>query len=232
MAHGNRIEQRRSLGASGVRVARSRQRLHAFTTVVCATAAVFCTPAFGAEQSFNTFEFTPYVGYVVGGEFEDPVDSTDRDVDEDTSWGLIFNIAADEWRHYEFLFANQSSQVEGVEPFDIDIQYLQIGGTVSSPDAERVIPYFGMTVGGARFNPDLAVLDDETKVAFSVAGGFKIPITDHIGVRFDARAFITLLDSDGDFFCASSGGAATCRIRAKSDTLLQYSAALGVVIGF
>ena len=52
------------------------------------------------------------------------------------------------------------------------------------------------------------------------------------GVRFDARAFATVLDSEGDLFCVSEGGAGTCSIRAKSDTFLQYAASLGVVIGF
>ena len=43
--------------------------------------------------------------------------------------------------------------MDGVKPFDMDVEYLQVGGTVSYPDAEHVIPYFGMTVGAARFSP-------------------------------------------------------------------------------
>jgi hypothetical protein len=89
-----------------------------------------------------------------------------------------------------------------------------------------------MTVGAARFNPDGPGLNDETKLAFSVAGGFKVPITDHIGLRFDARAFISLLDTDGNIFCVSDSEGGACAIRAKSDTLLQYSAALGLIVGF
>jgi hypothetical protein len=115
---------------------------------------------------------------------------------------------------------------------DLDVQYLQIGGTVSNPDAERVIPYFGLTVGAARFSPDAAGLSDETKLAFSIAGGLKVPITERIGLRFDARAFVSLLDTDGNIFCVSDNGVGACRIRTKSDTLLQYSAALGVTVGF
>ena len=89
-----------------------------------------------------------------------------------------------------------------------------------------------MTIGAARFSPDAVGLDDETKLAFSAGGGMRIPITDHFGVRFDARAFLTVLDSEGDLFCVSTGGAGTCAIRAKSDTFLQYSASLGVTFAF
>jgi len=222
-----------SLGDSPLRVAAVRQLLRKFVPAAVVASAFCSAPALAAEQdSYNVYEITPILGHTFGGEFEDPADSSERDIDADTSWGVIFNLAADEWRHYELLFNNQSTRVEGVTPFDIDIQYLQIGGTVSSPDAEHVIPYFGITFGAARFSPDLNGLDDETKLAFSVAGGFKVPITERIGVRFDARAYVTLLDTDGDFFCVSSGGTGTCRVRAKSDTLLQYSLALGVVVGF
>ena len=158
--------------------------------------------------------------------------NSERDLESGTGYGLIFDIAADSWRHYEFLYASQSTEVEGAAPFDLDVQYLQIGGIVSYEEAKHVIPYFGLTFGGAHFSPDAPGLDDETKVAFSAAGGVRIPITEHIGVRLDARAFITLLDTDdGEIFCVSSGGA-TCAVRAKGDTFAQYAASLGVTIAF
>lgn len=199
-------------------------------------AALLClaSPARAADEPqvhTNAWEFTPFVGYMAGGEFEDPTDNSDRDLDADNNFGLIVNSAVDSWRHYELLYTSQSTRVKGATPFDMDVQYLQIGGTVSHPDATRVIPYFGMTVGAARFSPDAAGLDDETKIALSVAGGFRVPITDHFGVRLDLRAFVTVLDTDGDLFCVSDGGV-TCNIAAKSDTFLQYSANLGVTVGF
>lgn len=184
------------------------------------------------SDDYKKWEITPYLGYMAGGEFEDPTTSTDRDLDQDTNFGIIFNAAVDQWRHYELLYTKQSTQVDGTVPMDLDVEYLQIGGTVSSVDAERVIPYFGMTVGAARFSPDQSGLDDETKLAFSIAGGFKVPITEHIGVRFDARAFVSLLDTDGNIFCVSDEAGGTCAIRAKSDTFFQYSAGLGLIVAF
>lgn len=185
-----------------------------------------------AENDYKRFEITPFAGYMAGGEFEDPTTNAERDLEEDTTYGVFVDIAAESWRHYEILFANLDSEVDGTTPFDMGVQYLQIGGTVSHPDAQTVIPYFGMTIGAARFSPDAAGLDDETKLAFSAGGGMRIPITDHFGVRFDARAFLTVLDGEGDLFCVSEGGAGTCSIRAKSDTFLQYSASVGVTLAF
>ncbi|HEY0684033.1 MAG TPA: outer membrane beta-barrel protein [Steroidobacter sp.] len=195
-------------------------------------AAAGTASAQAPTNDYPNWEITPFFGYMAGGEFEDPATNTDRDIEEDNNFGVIFNAAVDRWRHYELLYSQQSTEVGGAAPMDLDVQFLQIGGTVSHPDAERVIPYFGMTIGAARFSPDGPGLDDETKFAFSVAGGFKVPVTDHFGVRFDARAFVSLLDTDGNIFCVSDSGVGTCAIRTKSDTLLQYSAALGLIWAF
>jgi len=206
-----------------------------FSGSVAAAALLLClaSPARAADppQHTNFWEFTPFVGFMAGGEFENPADGSDRDLDEDSNFGLIVNAAVDDWRHYELLYTTLSTSVDGATPIDMDVQYLQIGGIVSHPDASRVIPYFGLTVGAARFSPDAPGLDDETKLAASIAGGFRVPITDHFAVRLDLRAFVSVLDTDGDLFCVSDGGA-TCAISAKSDTFLQYSAALGVTVGF
>jgi len=204
-------------------------------SAAAAATACLSLPAQAADEprEYNQFEFTPFVGYLAGGEFEDPTDNSDRDLDADTDFGIIVNAAAEWWRHYEMLYARQSTSVDGVGPFDMDVEYLQFGGTVSYPDAEytHVIPYIAMTVGAARFSPDGPGLDDETKFAFTLGGGVRIPINERFAVRLDLRAFGTLLDSDSDIFCVSSGGA-TCNIRVKSDFFLQYSANLGITVGF
>jgi hypothetical protein len=180
----------------------------------------------------NRVEITPFAGFMGGGEFEDPADDSERSLEDDTSFGVIVDIADEPWRHYEFIYSQQNTEVGGVSPLDMDVQYLQIGGIVSHPDATRVIPYFGMTIGAARFSPDLSGLDDETKLSFSVAGGVRVPFTDHFGLRFDVRAFVTSLGSDSEVFCVSAPPIGGCSIRAKSDTFLQYAASLGVIFGF
>lgn len=203
-----------------------------FMGVAALVLTAAAAPAMAQDEDYAQFEITPFYGYMAGGEFEDPSTNTDRSLDESNNFGVIFNAAVDEWRHYELLYSMQSTEIDGTLPIDLDVQYLQIGGTVSNPDAERVIPYFGITVGAARFSPDQAGLDDETKLAFTVGTGVKIPLTDHVGLRFDARAFVALLDTDGNIFCVSDNGVGTCAIRTKSDTLLQYHAALGVTFAF
>jgi opacity protein-like surface antigen len=183
-------------------------------------------------MSSSRFQITPFLGYAFGGDFEDPADGAERGLDEDVNFGVFFDIADDPWRHYEFLYSRQSTQVDGAAPIDMDVQYLHVGGIVSHPDAERVIPYFGLTIGAARFSPDGPDLKDATKLSFSVGGGARIPFTDHFGLRLDLRAFVSLLDEDGSLFCRSGSQGAGCRIVAESDTFVQYSASLGVTFAF
>ncbi len=46
-------------------------------------------------KQYDNFEFTPFAGYMAGGEFEDPTDNSDRDLDDDNNFGLIVNAAAE-----------------------------------------------------------------------------------------------------------------------------------------
>lgn len=195
------------------------------------TSAALAAP--GPEER-TRFEITPYVGQLAGGEFEDPNNGSDRDVESDTDFKLFLNIDADSpARQYEIFYAKQATEVDGAAPLDMDIQYLHFGGVVNFTDVQPVVPYFGLTIGATHFSPDASGLDDETKFSVSVGTGLKYKFTKHIGVRFDVRAFVTMLDTDGSLFCVSTpttGGA--CAITASSDTFVQYGAGLGLIGAF
>ena len=186
------------------------------------------------ENLTSTFQITPFYGQMAGGGFENPVDGADRDVEADSNIGIFLNLVADvPERQYELFYTKQGTEIEGTTSLDLDIEYLQIGGLVSYPQDRHVIPYFGATVGAARFSPDAAGLDEETKVAFSVGGGVKFPITKNLGIRLDLRGFITLLENDSEIFCVvDPANAAACSIRPKSDTFVQYAGSLGFTFGF
>jgi len=186
------------------------------------------------EPLVNEFEITPFAGYAVGGEFEDPNDGSDRDLNADASFGVLLDFTTeDPSRHYELLYSNQKTDVDGNSQLDLDVEYLHIGGVVDfgSPN-RRAIPFVAGGIGATRLNPDRNGLDEETEFSLSVAGGVKIPLSDHVALRLDARAFITFLDSDTSVFCVSAPPTATCDIRAKSDSFVQFTAGIGVTAGF
>ena len=198
-----------------------------FGSLTCASAA---EPQ--PQPHYNTFEITAFFGQMFGGAFEDTTDGSERDIQSDTNFGIFLNMSADPpERQYELFYTKESTAVDGTVPIDLDVEYLQIGGTVGFPQHPHVLPYFGATAGAARFSPDAAGLDDETKAAVTVGGGVRFPITDHIGIRLDFRSYITFLENDSEIFCVSAGST-TCLIKPKSDTLVQYSGSLGFSVGF
>jgi len=188
----------------------------------------------GDDPPINEFEFTPFLGYTVGGEFEDPNDGDDRDLNPAASFGLLVDFTTDDpTRHYELLYSNQSTDIEGTPKLDLDVQYLHIGGVIDFiPENRRAIPFVAGGLGATLLSPDRSGLDDETEFSLSIGGGLKIPLSDRIGIRLDARAFITFLDSDTSVFCVSAPPTAACDIRAKSDSFVQFTASLGITAGF
>lgn len=179
------------------------------------------------------YEITAAVGLLAGGEFEDPTNGSDRDVENDTDFKLFFNAnAGGRDRQYEVFYARQATTVEGTVPLDMDIQYLHFGGIVNFIDVGRVVPFFGITVGATHFSPDASGLDDETKFSTSVGTGLKYKFTKNVGLRLDVRAFVTLLDTDGSLFCVSGPAGAGCAIAAAGDTFVQYGAGLGLIAAF
>ncbi|MBB6094518.1 opacity protein-like surface antigen [Povalibacter uvarum] len=203
--------------------------IHAVTSaLVMAIAGTSIARADGTK-----FEITPFVGQMAGGEFEDTTTGGDRDVENDLDYGLFFNVnAGSPDRQYEMFYAQQGTSVEGAVPIDIDIQYLHVGGIVNFTDVQPVVPFFGITIGATKFSPDATGLDDETKFSVSVGGGLKYKFTDHFGLRLDLRAFVSMLDTDGGFLCASTPAGAGCAITASSDTFVQYHGSLGFIAAF
>jgi opacity protein-like surface antigen len=209
---------------------------------VCAASAAVAllsaTPALAQREdedvAVNEFEITPFGGYTVGGEFEDPNDDSERDLNSDVSFGVILGYTTeDPTRHYELYYSNQPTDVEGTSELDLDVQYLHIGGALDFPqDNRRAIPFVAGGLGATLLSPDRTGFDDETEFSLSLGGGLKIPLSQSISLRFDARAFVTFLDSDTSVFCVSAPPTAACDIRAKSDSFVQFSTSLGITAGF
>jgi len=201
-----------------------------FTALLCSGAA------HGQDyDSLPEFEIGSFVGATLGGEFEDPSDSSERDVNDAASLGFTLDLEAGEpGSYYELFYSFQSTDVQGTPELDLDIQYVHIGGRVDYlSENHRAIPFAALGIGATLLSPDRPGFQDETDFSLSLAGGVKIPLTARIGLRLEGRALLTFLNSDSDVFCVSTpavGGA--CNIRNSSDTFFQFTAGIGIVAGF
>ena len=181
------------------------------------------------------WELAPFAGYRFGGDFSvvtgaqlaAEVDGT-VDVDNAAAYGLVLEFPSGHQTQWQIMYSHQATefdlQGQGLvdTKADIDIDYLHLGGTFVL-DGDKVRPYVGVGFGVSQFRPDADGFDDETEFSIGFMGGYKIRMTERIGLRLDFRALGTVVDSDSRIFC--SGG---CIVRWNGNMFWQYEATLGL----
>jgi len=181
------------------------------------------------------FEITPTFGYTFGGKLKDSDTEESLKFDDSESYGFILGLR-DESKvggaFYELLYSHQSTSLKmddalfsGEKRFDVDVNYLHIGGRYG-PEGAAVNPYVVAGVGVAYFDPKEG--DAETKFSFSIGGGVNVPLTEHIGFRFEGRGFGSVFENNSSIFCANN----QCLIKTKGDVLWQFTGFSGVVFSF
>lgn len=107
---------------------------------------------------------------------------------------------------------------------------LQLGGVnyFDSPGGRSPFgPYVAGGLGLTHMAPDLAGTSARTRWSMSLALGHEWPLAGSVSWRAELRAHVTLLNSEGGFFC--SGG---CTVFIRGDTLTQVEALVGLRVGF
>jgi opacity protein-like surface antigen len=184
------------------------------------------------------WEVTPFVGYRMGGDF-DLMDSTVAnrvDLDDHGSFGLAVNLMpVDRHESYELFYSRQKASVaksSPLAPFDLNVEYLHLGGTLLLNDELPVAPYIAGGFGLTRFSPQTGNAGDDSHFSMSLAAGVKVPVTKRFNVRLEARGFVTFVNSDSSFFCVSDTQGASCAVKVKSNTFTQYELLAGAAFAF
>ncbi len=195
---------------------------------------VFLLPV--AARGEGRFEITPFAGFRFGGSFEDNTTGQSLVVGESGSLGLILGYRDTPETHYELFYSFQRTDLRGSgtfggEPlFDLDIQYLHLGGTYEFPGERKLLPFLSGGLGVTFLVPSGEGLDSSTNFSLSLGGGVKVPISGKVGVRLEGRGYMTILPGSTEVFCVSSGGAA-CAVRVTGDVLWQFELLGGISFG-
>ncbi len=197
----------------------------AIAVTLMTSAAAAAPPA--AER---TVEIAPYAGYRGGGTFKDGPTENDLDVDESASFGLTISRSLDSGRRVELWYGHQSSNIaEGGAPlFDLDIQYLHVGGTVAIDETNVFHPFVSGGIGLAYFDPGRSGLGSETRPSLSLGVGAKAYLLRNVGVRLDARWIGALMDNNSAVFCADG----SCAVRVDGSLFSQWEIGAGVFVAF
>ena len=197
-----------------------------------------CIAAPVASAENVRFEVSPFVGYRMGGSF-DAADaatggSKSADLDNDTSWGVDLGLYRDSSSFYELLYSRQGTAIDSKDPalsgVDVTTEYFQFGGTVLYPQEQWAVPYLSFTLGATRLSAD--GFSSETKFSGSLGGGVRLPFNDNFAATLGVRGYLTLVESDTDYFCKSVDGEASCLLRSSGNTMFQVEALLGITARF
>jgi len=196
-----------------------------------------CTAQVNAYET-SGFEITPLVGYRFGGDFELNKDEasinppTTVKLSEEVNYGLLLAWDFDRKRQGEFLINHYSSQfsqeIDGaVSNNNVAVTYAHIGGNV--PISDGYVPlYVTGGLGLTHLAPKDSLLDDETRFSMNIGIATKIPVSEHLSLRFGGRVYATFFNSDSTIFCNEE----TCAISISSDLWVQSEMNAGLTFTF
>ncbi len=163
-----------------------------------------------AQAQPRQFELTPTVGYRFFGDLE--VDDTEflgasTDVEDGAAYGLSFDIPLTSILKLELLANHQTTDLtvdnglfsHASHVADLDIDYYHVGLLVQFGSGQ-VRPFFVGSLGLARLDADFGagVRESEDRPSASLGGGVKVFFSEHVGLRFEGRAYAVALDDDNN----------------------------------
>lgn len=196
-----------------------------------------CVSTAAAQDRQFRFELTPYLGYRLGGTFDEHDGDRQFELEDSTAQGLMLSGRVRENTQWEVLLGRQGTDVDtqGIfsdnPAFDIDVDYLHLGGTYLF-EGDNIRPFIALTLGVTQFDPAPSEYGSESFFSASIGGGWQLNTTKRLGVRLEARAFTTFIDSNSDIFCQSDAAGGACLILTEAETFTQWEARAGLVFRF
>jgi opacity protein-like surface antigen len=190
-------------------------------------------PAVQAAE-LTRFQVVPQAGFRLGGKFVDAETDAGLDLADAGSFGVGLEWrVGNENRWWQLWYSRQGTDVRTAEgAFNLDVEYLHIGGTAPISDEGRVHSYVSGGIGATRFSPSGAGLQDATKFSASLGIGLSMALSERVALRVEARGYVTAMESDTAIFCRSDSSGGACEIVASGKTLFQGELTAGVAFGF
>lgn len=186
----------------------------------------------------NNFELTPFAGYRWGGTiYADRTDLFGQDVDVASSAAYGLNLAipiGSTPLKLELMANRQNSHLSlggGLfEPSgrlaDMDISYYHAGVQIPFAASRNATPFVVVSAGIANLDPQIAGVSADNRFSASAGVGIKLPVTENLGFRFEARGYVTSLGNDDRDYCYY------CDNNGNDRNFYQGETNIGVVFSF
>jgi hypothetical protein len=196
----------------------------------CAALAVLLVAllGLGVEAHAQTAEIAVFAGFGFGGSLASPAGGQDIPIEAGPAYGAAFNTPiASTWR-IELLFSRQASRLaEARSGAHIDVAMERYMAGIQEEKASGRVRAFGtFLIGATRFVP--AGFDSEAWFTVGLGLGVKTRLTEHVGLRFEGRAFYTPVTGNGATVCSSG----RCIFGYSGSGMFQGDVSGGVLFAF
>jgi hypothetical protein len=177
---------------------------------------------------------TVYGGYRFGGSVTDSTTNSAIDLQDGSSVALAVDIGLGPNRQIELFFSRQNTALTSgafssqANNMGLTLYNYQIGGTNFIEEVGRGLYVMG-AIGGTTAKPDRSGLNSETFFSGNLGVGWMVPLATNVGLRFEARGYAILLNSNGALFC---GGAHGCTVVIKGTGLFEGELLAGLSFRF
>jgi Outer membrane protein beta-barrel domain len=182
-------------------------------------------------------EITPFVSYRFGGTFDVEGSTDSYEIEDSEAVGLLFNLRHSGNTQWEVLYSLQQStaRLRGstltAPAVDTDIHVLQFGGTYQG-DGDKFRPYVALTLGGTHIKTRANGSQSDSFFSGSIGVGLNLIPNNRLGIRLEARAYGTLMNSSTGLFCQTGPNNNVCAVRIDGSLLGQFEAIAGFVFRF
>jgi hypothetical protein len=155
------------------------------------------------------------------------------------SFGVTLDVTVREDAQAEFSYSRQETEVRlrpstpDVDPvsFDVAVEYYQLGGLLEWPQGSRgqLRPFFSLTIGATRFDPEPAEVETEWRFSIATGGGTKIFLNERLGLRLQARLLLPITSANSTWFCYLPGG---CLVTVDGTAMAQGDVSAGLILAF
>lgn len=201
------------------------------TLALCAAACLIVFPRLSHAQRV---EITPFGGYRVGASIGEVGGRPVTDDDGGPSVGIVVDVvfgALTDGLKVEGVFSRQTADLRVraslLDPPDsvrVEVDQILVGGVRDLSD-DRVRPFLSGLLGITRY---AVPGDTEVRFAVGVGTGLKVYATRHIGLRLDARGYMTVTGLNGAGVCGGYG----CAIAFNVSPAFQGDFTAGLLVAF
>jgi hypothetical protein len=169
---------------------------------------LFSVPSISLAWDYAKVEISPFIGYMVGGSFQDRYGDSDSYGDIDLgsagTWGLRLGVGIARGVGFEWQFSHSPSAFyvggnsdlfsdHGSKITDVDLYNLE-GSLIFDLGHGPIMPYIAFGMGTTLFDMDQG--DSKGRFNASLAGGLNFRINPNLYFRTEMRAYGILVNSD------------------------------------